>query len=375
MFVSCGNGGDGKVKLSWQDVPIKKQNHIVVNFYVENSGSMNGYMCDGSEFKNVIHYYANELEDIADTTKLFFINSVVIPFHNDIDSYTLGMTPLTFNKYGGVTSSSSLDKMLGQVLNKTDQNTLSIFVSDCILAVPYGQAEKYFSIAKDNVKQVFRKAIKKHKDLGVEILCLNSRFKGKYYQYGEAPREINCQRPYYVWLIGSQKLIGEVRRKINESELDGLKNTVGFSSCANIPFTIVNEHGVAESQPSITSRVKGKKAQFIIRADLSSCLQNDAFLLDKNNYEKKSPLVSIDEVHSIDNPDYTHEIMVSIFDNAKLDECIKIKTMNTPRWVEDKNDMTGKNLNKTAGIKYIIGGVTAAFLSGMQQDGIKFTIK
>lgn len=375
LLVSCGGNGDGKVSLSWKEKTPVVQNSFNVKFYVENSGSMNGYLCDGSAFKNVIHYYANELEDIADTTSLFFLNSQIIPFSDDIDDYTLKMTPQTFNDFGGVTTSSSLDKMLGLVLDNMSNSTVSVFVSDCILAVPYGQAEKYFSIAKDNVKKVFVKALKKKQDLGVEIFCLSSRFEGKYYQYGKTPKQINCQRPYYMWLIGSQKLLGEINRKIGTSDMEGLVQQVGFSNCSEIPFTIVNEHGVAGNKTSLVSRTKGKKAKFLVRADLSSTLQGESYLENVDNYEKKSPLVAIEEVRKIENPNYTHEIALSIFDKAQLDECIKVKSMEVPQWVSEKNDMTGQNLKKTAGIKYIIEGVADAYKSILQPEGIKITIK
>ena len=230
-------------------------------------------------------------------------------------------------------------------------------------------------MAKDNVKKVFVNALKRRKDLGVEIFCLNSRFKGKYYQYGKTPLQIDTQRPYYMWLIGPQKLLGEINRKIGTSGIENLVQQVGFSSCSVMPFTVVNEHGVPGKGTSLSSRTKGKKSQFIIRADLSSTLQGDSYLANVANYEKKSPLVSIREVRKIEDPIYTHEMVLSIFDNAQLDECIKVRTMEVPQWVSDKNDMTGQNLEKTAGIKYIIGGVADAYKSILQQEGIKITIK
>lgn len=375
LLASCGGNGDGKVSLSWKEKIPVVQNKFNVKFYVENSGSMNGYLCDGSAFKNVIHYYANELEDIADTTSFFFLNSQIIPFNDDIDNYTLKMTPQTFNNFGGVTTSSSLDKMLGLVLDNMSNSTVSVFVSDCILAVPYGQAEKYFSIAKDNVKKVFVKALRNRKDLGVEIFCLNSRFDGKYYQYGKEPQQIDCQRPYYMWVIGNQKILGEINHKIDTEGMEGYVQQVGFSNCSSIPFTIVNEHGVVGNKTSIISRTKGKKAKFLLRADLSSTLQGNSYLRNVANYEKKSPLVSIDEVRKIDDSDYPYEMVLSIFDKAQLDECIKVRTMEVPQWVIEQNDMTGQNLKKTAGIKYIIGGVADAYKSVLQQEGIKITIK
>lgn len=368
---SCGGN---KVQLSWSEVKPAEQSKFKVNIYVENSGSMNGYMCAGSEFKNVVHYYANELEDLADTTSLYFINSQIIPYHGDIDDYTLGMTPAMFDRYGGVTSSSSIDKMLGLVVNNIDDNTVSLFISDCILAVPFGEADKYFSMAKDNVKKVFVKALKKHVDLGVEVLCLKSQFSGTYYQYGKAPRKINHPRPYYVWIVGPQGLIGLINRKIEKLELQGFKNDVGFSSCSRIPFTIVNDHGKAGTATSVSSLVKGRKAKFILRADLSSSLQNDAILEAPGNYQT-DPKVLIEQVRKIDSPDYTHEMVLSVFDNAYLDENILLRRQPLPSWVSNISDVAGQNLDKTAGIKYIIGGVADAYNNATQQNGIKFSIK
>ena len=39
------------------------------------------------------------------------------------------------------------------------------------------------------------------------------------------------------------------------------------------------------------------------------------------------------------------------------------------------SDVAGQDLNKTAGIKYIIGGVSDAYNNVTQQNGIKISIK
>lgn len=374
LVSSCGSSGDGKVRLSWTEVKPLKQDKFKVNFYVENSGSMNGYMCPGSEFKNVVHYYANELEDLADTTNLYFINSQIIPYRGDIDDYTLNMSPTTFNHYGGITSSSSIDKMLSLVVNNIDNNTVSVFISDCILAVPYGQADKYFSMAKDNVKKVFVNALRSHKDLKVEILSLKSQFNGVYYQYGKAPRQISHQRPYYIWIVGPQNIIGQINKKIDKTQMVGLKDEVGFSTCSRIPFTVVNEHGVTGTATSVQSRVKGRKARFMLRADLSSCLQSEAVMSDPNSY-KTDPKVVIDEIRKTADSEYTHEMSLSIFDNAHLEERIMFKPRPLPSWVSAINDMAGQDLSKTAGIKYIISGVADAYKNVSEQNGIIISIK
>ena len=50
FFASCD--GDGKVNLSWKETASNAQKSFDVKFYVENSGSMNGYFCEGSSFNN-----------------------------------------------------------------------------------------------------------------------------------------------------------------------------------------------------------------------------------------------------------------------------------------------------------------------------------
>ena len=229
-------------------------------------------------------------------------------------------------------------------------------------------------MAKDNVKKVFVKALKKDKNLGVEVLCLKSQFNGTYYQYGKAPIKIDHPRPYYVWIVGPQSLIGLIDKKIDKSELQGYKNEVGYSTCSRIPFTVVNEHGKAGTATSVQSQVKGRKARFILRADLSSCLQNEAVLEDPGNYQT-DPKVMIEQVRKTNMPGYTHEMFLAIFDNAHLDENIVLKRQPMPSWVSKISDVAGQDLNKTAGIKYIIGGVSDAYNNVTQQNGIKISIK
>lgn len=371
---SCG-GGDGKVTIDWKEVKEAADMPITVNFYVENTGSMNGYMCGGSEFKDNVHYYAQELNSEVQKENLFFINSVIIPFKGSVDDYTLNMTPTTFNKFGGNGSSSDLDKMFGQMLQQAGPNTVSVFVSDCILGVPYGQSKDFLSIAKDNMKAVFSAYLQKHKDLGVEIFCLESKFEGTYYQYGKKPRKISQQRPYYMWVVGPQKAIGMLNKKIRPSDFPHpYQYNVSFSSCESIPFTILNGNGLPANGNTITQRCKGSKAQFKIRADFSTSLKDDKYLLDTKHFLKNSPLVLIDSVKQIQGDQYTHEITLSIFDNAHVEECLRFDNQSMPSWVNAMSDKTGDDLRKTQGISYIIGGVADAY-KNIRQKGIQFTIK
>ena len=72
-FVSCG----GRVKVSWKksvSVPQQPRN-VQLNVFIETSGSMCGYMVDGSELKDAVYSYVSDLDGYVDTTRLFYINS------------------------------------------------------------------------------------------------------------------------------------------------------------------------------------------------------------------------------------------------------------------------------------------------------------
>lgn len=374
-FSSCFSGGDGKVTLDWKGVKETSDLPITVNFYVENTGSMNGYMCAGSEFKDNVHDFASKLNLNVQKENLFFINSQIIPFKGTTNDYTLNMTPTTFNKFGGNGSSSDLDKMFSLILQQAGPNTVSVFVSDCILGVPYGQTKDYLSIARTNMEAVFSAYLKRHSDLGVEIFCMESIFAGTYYQYGKSPRKISQKRPYYMWVVGPQKAIGMLNKKIRPSDFPHpYKYMVSYSSCESIPFTILNGNDLPSSGNTIMQHCNGSKAHFKIRADLSSTLKDDNFLLNITHYIKKSPLVLIDSVKAIQDYRYTHEISLSIFDNAHGVENIIVDTQNTPSWVNAMSDKTGDDLNKTQGISYIIEGVADAY-KNITLKGIQFTIK
>ena len=51
---SCGGGS--KVSIVWNTVPLQNKtiDSVELKVYVENSGSMDGYMCDGSNLKDAV---------------------------------------------------------------------------------------------------------------------------------------------------------------------------------------------------------------------------------------------------------------------------------------------------------------------------------
>lgn len=107
-----------------------------MNVFIENSGSMDGYMCNGSELKDAVYSYISKLNRNTDTTKLFFINSDIIPYKKELRGFIKDLTPQSFREAGGNRANSDIGEMLKNVLESVSDTTVSIFVSDCILDLP-----------------------------------------------------------------------------------------------------------------------------------------------------------------------------------------------------------------------------------------------
>lgn len=73
------------IYVQWEPVAIQNSNNYVkMKVYIENSGSMDGYMRQKSEFKDAVKSYVNALDLQVDTTELYYINTQISSFKADI---------------------------------------------------------------------------------------------------------------------------------------------------------------------------------------------------------------------------------------------------------------------------------------------------
>ena len=78
------------------------------------------------------------------------------------------------------------------ILKEQQKNTVSVFVSDCILDLPKGAAKNYFINNQIAIEAIVSKKLKKQKDLTFVVFRLMSRFYGKYTIRQEAPQSMPC---------------------------------------------------------------------------------------------------------------------------------------------------------------------------------------
>lgn len=383
FLTSCKDGS----RISWkiQNFPTKKPSPIL-KVYIENSGSMDGYMCEGSELKDAVYDYISSLNSYASSTNLFYINSQVVPFHEEIQTFIRDLNPTSFRTVSGNRTNSDLADMLQKVIAGTDKNTVSVFVSDCILDVPQGDARDYFVNRQIDLKNAFLKKVVHDKNFGVEIIQLESRFSGKYYGTDGVTPLNNVKRPYYMWVVGDKNILAYLNRHISLSKIKhGYLNMASFTTPSEISYDCFNRYmkdGKKFNQNKKQMELKSDRSGdfvFVIKADLYPTLVDDKTLTNTENFKVSNNFVKVDHVEKIEDELYSHLITVSISDRAKASGVvIDLTPEQLPSWVKKSNDDTGSNiktkLSKTSGIQYIIGGVSDAYNEYKSRTKIKFTI-
>lgn len=367
--------GGGKIVLDWESSYSSPTlpDTICLNVYVENSGSMNGYMCNGSNLKDAVYDYVSDLKKNTTTCDLFYINSQIIPCEESLDNYIKNLTPSSFAKAGGNLKDTDLRSIFKLIMDKHEANTVSVFVSDCILDIPQS-ATDFFGNCQVSVKNTFNEAIAKHPDLGVEIIKLQSKFDG-YWYCGKSKQKLDgVKRPYYIWVIGDKNILAMLNEKVPVAKIiGGIDDYCAYSTSQPIPFDIAQKRYVVNHSDKINVEVL---------ADLRTSLQEESLLESIYQYIPENPLqtkvVSVSPI-SKSGSNYSHVI------NLELSSPQTIKTasisLNYPemaQWVKLSNDSTGiyaNSIDKTTGIQYLIQSIADAYRDHLNFGTIAFNLK
>lgn len=375
LIISTCVGGGSKIELSWDkvDVPSTKIDSIDLKVYVENSGSMDAYMCPGSNLKDAVFDYVSDLKKLSRSCSLFYINSQVIPYKGNLESYIKDLTPTSFAMAGGSRANTDLRAIFSQILKMHSSNTVTVFVSDCILDIS-GSTTDYFGNCQISIKNAFNEALSKNKNLGVEIIQLESKFDGYWYCGNNSEKLSNVKRPYYIWIIGSNNNLAMLNKNVKVDDIiGGIKNYCAFSPSQKIPFDFDKKKYV----PGHTRTIRPE-----LMVNLDKSLQSELQIENISNYKFTNPtqtsIISIKKINA-DSP-YSHVIELAITNPETLkSETITFSYPNIPDWVVRSNDTTGteikKNMDKTTGILYLVKGVSDAYKSYTDFGSISFNLK
>lgn len=370
-----------KIEITSEDIlSTIKYDKPNLKVFIENTGSMDGYMCDGSQLKDAVYDYVSDLNRSTDTTELYYINSKIIPYLGGLTSYIKDLNPVSFRKAGGNTSNTDLGNIIDSVLETVDANTVAIFISDCILDLPEKDAQKFLTNCEIRIKDEIINTQKRVPNLGVEILKLSSDFNGKYfYQNGVIEHLEDVKRPYYMWIFGDKNYLAQLNVSVPFSLLEkyDLGGVVAFTNQSAVPFDILNN--------SLTSKLivpSHGDYHVTILADFRTTLQSDEMVKDKKNYYFNNSTIIVNGIYPITDrkSKYSHFIRFTIPKGVNIaQDCLFFKTPPMPLWIVESNDETGtdikKNINKTTGIKYLIQGVADAYKNEKISTTFNFNVK
>lgn len=374
--ISTCVGGGSKIKLQWNAVlpPEEINDSIELKVYVENSGSMDAYMCAGSNLKDAVFDYVSDLKRLTTSCSLYYINSKVIPYNGELNSYIKDLTPPSFAKAGGDRSNTDLRNIFEKIIRANGKQCVSVFVSDCILDIPENAID-FFGNCQVSIKNTFNEALSANPGLGVEIIKLESKFEGYWYCGHNKELLKDVKRPYYIWVIGDQRYLADFNKKVPvENIIGGIKEYSAYAAPQKIPFDITKSTYVTNHSGKINVEVL---------INLRGSLQSGTMCKNTALYKSANPaqvtVASVNEITDASNR-YSHVVTLEI----ENPETLKLETLTfsypyLSTWVSNSDDTIGanvkNNLDKTTGLMALIKGVAEAYKNSTTYGSVSFELK
>jgi len=408
ISITACDGKKGKEeveKAKAVPVIIKKTTDISkVNFYFENSGSMNGYLEGGDFLETMTRIIGNINKEKLNP---YFVNTSEFETNNILDRIE------NRNIVTEGIGNSDHQFIFENAITNAKNNELSIVVTDGIYSVD-GQSPNIVSVRIENA---FKNALEQN-EIETVVLKLSSNFNGTYYSESCEPGHraiiINQKRPYYILLFGNAEIINNAMKKIVViKDLPSFKEQARFFITKNkdINYTILTkgeekhanklEPSDKRSKKEIKSikakrfKLKGFKStpkddkylQFGIAIDYSKYSLPDTYLTDINNYKVDDETgYNIVDIINISNlkkktktfkaldklkTKYTHIIVVKasneLYGNLEID-----LENNLPAWIKnsgmDNDCEIIENTTQTFAFDKLIKGISKAYESVNNND-------
>lgn len=349
----------------------------IVKVYIENSGSMDGYV--NPDFRNKMSKYLSNIGNVSDVTDslcLNFINKEIISFNSStpIEDFVDKLSPQSFSYCGGDRASSDISDMLDTICPSCDSEVV-VFVSDCIFSPGKGKnASDYLNNQQVGIEKTMKTMRKNMPKSAILIYRVIGDFDGFYYDKNDMPRKFKGERPFYIWLIGSKEKLMDFVDQVPFENSD--KVCMISSSEKDLRYAVVpggGNYSVSKTNPHAVNKAKidkkydGGRMVVKIKVDFSNVFQSDDYLENLDNYVLSDKQFTIDRIDKCCVNNFTHIITISSKNvkHGKLNISLK---NNLPSWIEDYNDDRGDyltddndNIEKTYGLKCMVDGVYNVF--------------
>ena len=355
-----------------------------VNFYMENSASMDGYVNGNTEFKDVLGKMIVSSHHSCNGTDFFFVNNQVYKANESAIDFIQMLNPANI-KVGNV-GSTDVNQIFRNILKGTKKNVISVLFSDCIYSVT--DVNSQLDNAKNATTDAFLTALSKDNSLATIILQFVSAFDGYYYDRNDKPFVCKSPRPFYVVITGNRDALKTLYADFKVENLPGLKNKCFLSSESwtldeNNACAIISDYTNARRIKAMKNYLdldeisldrNSASLQFAIGVDYSNIFVDDAYILDKNNYlvEPDSyKVVGVSKASSSAIGDFSNQpsrpyaITLSVPDGSFAPMVTLSLKKGIPAWVRKANvaDDSGyvPSSTQSFAILKMIEGIAAAY--------------
>ena len=388
-FVGDSYSGDettvvGKTALTAESSISRMPMVKMINVYVENSGSMDGYVVNGGDLATLVEDYINQLRHCGINIKnwqYYFINSKIIPISQSSKEFADKVQPTQFKKAGGNRGTSDLADIFDKVVPLSG-DTLCLLVSDMIFS-PGGKKN-----ADDYIKRQCNRIKEKLSNVDDNVSVLLYRFEGKYngtyYDKQDERSLFNGVRPFFLCAIGSDEVLRQLRGiegKLsvpikNKCIITHHADGVGYAVIPNGNgcYKVVknNNHAITGAKLSKgkghTKNYRQPKLTIHIMVDFSKLLCNEQYLLDTSNYITDNAHYRVVNIRKVEHPRFSHILQIETSSNNAANVCISLKN-KIPGWIYRFNDNEGlaakptDSVQCTYGLKRMVGAMFDAFKS------------
>jgi hypothetical protein len=417
---SCQKDRGPKITAEKEEL-LKKSNNKVekkiaineINFYFENSASMNGYL-NGDNFRQGMGRILRKIE--GDNLRTYFVNTKEYKVENILDKIRGGVNQI---KTTGIGNSDHKFIFKNAIKNSVNNN-LSIVVTDGI----YSMKDGHLADVEIDIQDAFENALKVN-EIETVVLKMASNFKGNYYSETCKPGfksiKINQTRPYYIFLFGNNQVISKALKEIVVlNDLSGQEEQARFMIAKELSInytvltqgeekqgdfkqikrtSVVKEIGDAEKLSKRGVPLKDSYLQFGVAVDFSKRAIPESYLVNTSNYSVLDNTgYSIEEIKKVSDLDkttksyewidaqnkkgkfkYTHIIIVKAKEKLYGDLTLSLN-INFPEWIGEtgtNNDCDIKNdTTTTFAFDRLMSGISKAYKKvGNKKEFFKINIK
>jgi hypothetical protein len=385
-----------------QNTSINQQQSISkVTFFIENSGSMLGYVRKTNNYKSAIVGLSYSPDFDNSKKEFYFINGTNNKIKKSKFSQNLigtdpellkdNLNQSSFNKYGDIRF-SDLTQLFEKALSCAKGSEISILVSDCIYDVgEEADPLTALKIETEKTKKVFRDRMKTE-NIQTIIIKAESQFEGNYYFASKKGAQyINQKRPYYIIIFGDSRLLNKHFNEENITKIiTGYVSMARFLKIDNlkIPYQSTSQNSKGKFKFDITNKNKltnaekdrhGKGFQFTIAVDYSSLPFQEAYYNAKENYSLSGAYTILDiytptnQIHEVKKFTPSHLITIHTSSNPYGNIELNLKYI-IPKWIKEtssviESDIIG-DVKHTYGFKYLTDAITEAYQYKNNQQNI-----